>query len=356
MADMAAATDAIKAEGPQAMKRRLPVVDELGFYEIRLDSIGGLGAHLAGQLLGTVGVLKMGLNASHFSSYGSEKTGSPIKSFVRYANPEQQIRTSSPVERPHMVAVFHDALLKVKGGLTGLRSQGILIINTAKSFSDLKAFDLPEDCFIYLLDALAIAVAEKSRVNTAMMGAVTKASGFLDPDAVVGTLSEMFAKKHPAAVEYNTRANWRGFKELRLEAEPKPGFRGRGDEKPSRPNPLYGYLTAPIGGCVVSAGSSIMVNTNASRQGFLPVYHSEECVHCGLCDLVCPDRCLVWKEEAAPEDAGRLRVRLQGIDYNYCKGCMRCVDSCPTGALTKEREEEGFADTHRFPAFPDIRP
>ncbi len=53
-----------------ASKRRLPVVDEFGFFEIRLDSIGGLGAHLAGQILGELAVLKMGLNALHFSSYG----------------------------------------------------------------------------------------------------------------------------------------------------------------------------------------------------------------------------------------------------------------------------------------------
>ena len=56
-----------------ASKKRLPIVDEFGFYELRLDSIGGLGAHLAGQILGEAVVLKMGMNALHFSSYGSEK-------------------------------------------------------------------------------------------------------------------------------------------------------------------------------------------------------------------------------------------------------------------------------------------
>ena len=25
--------------------------------------------------------------------------------------------------------------------------------------------------------------------------------------------------------------------------------------------------------------------------------------------------------------------QLAGIDYRYCKGCMRCVESCPTAAL-----------------------
>ena len=132
-----------------ASAKRLPVVDEFGFYEIRLDSIGGLGAHLAGQMLGEAAVLKMGINALHFSAYGSEKKGSPIRSFLRFAEPDREIRSCSPVEHPHMVAVFHDALLRTPDSLAGLRENGTLIINTRKSLQDLERFGLPNDCRIY---------------------------------------------------------------------------------------------------------------------------------------------------------------------------------------------------------------
>ena len=47
-------------------------------------------------------------------------------------------------------------------------------------------------------------------------------------------------------------------------------------------------------------------------------------MHCGICDVVCPDLCFVWD---VTDDA----VQLQGIDYHYCKGCMRCTAACPTG-------------------------
>ncbi|HET9232910.1 MAG TPA: 2-oxoacid:acceptor oxidoreductase family protein, partial [Candidatus Eisenbacteria bacterium] len=53
------------------------------FFELRFESIGGLGAHAAGQILASAAVLKMGMNGSHFSSYGSEKKGSLVRSFVR---------------------------------------------------------------------------------------------------------------------------------------------------------------------------------------------------------------------------------------------------------------------------------
>lgn len=48
----------------------LPLKNYLGFYEIRLESIGGLGANLAGQMLAKAGVLGHGLNGVNFSTYG----------------------------------------------------------------------------------------------------------------------------------------------------------------------------------------------------------------------------------------------------------------------------------------------
>ncbi len=37
---------------------------------------------------------------------------------------------------------------------------------------------------------------------------------------------------------------------------------------------------------------------------------------------------------------------LQGIDYQYCKGCLKCVVACPTDALKTIREVEGYSDEH----------
>ena len=343
-----------------ASKKRLPIVDEFGFYELRLDSIGGLGAHLAGQILGEAVVLKMGMNALHFSSYGSEKKGSPIRSFLRVAEADREIRSCSPVERPHLIAVFHDALLRKRGGLAGLRPNGTLIVNTRKSLQELERFaDLPKDCSIYLIDALTIAIEEKSRVNTAMMGAVTSASGFLERQAVLAALSDIFLKRHPSAVKPNERTFERGCEELTLVARPSPTARRRREASVAaiRPPPEFGYLTGPLGGCITRVGSTVLKDASTSREGFLPVFDPDVCVHCGMCDFVCPDHCFVWTTEGADagEDAEE-KVRLKGIDYRYCKGCMRCVDSCPSGALSKIAEEEGFAEEHRIALFPEVAP
>ena len=323
-------------------------LDEDGFYGIRLESIGGLGAHVAGQILAEAGILRLGLNGSHFSSYGSEKKGTPVKSFIRFCSPDQAVRTNSPVERPHVVAVFHGALIGREKVTAGLRSDGIIIVNSVASPGEMKeCLGLPGGT-IGVVDALGIAVAENSRPNMAMLGAVTRAADFIDPDAVKASIRETFGRHYPHLLEANMQAFQRGYDELRLETFP---LEGEWATAVARPQPAYGYLNAPWGGMVTNPGNSATKDLSASRQGFLPALDLEKCVHCGLCDIVCPDYCFVW--ETYTKDDGKVAARLVGIDYRYCKGCLKCVEACPTDALVEMRETEGYAEAHSVALFPN---
>ena len=98
------------------------------YYEVRLESIGGLGANLCGKMLGELGVKYLDLNSSSFSSYGSEKTGTPVKGFIRYCNKEKEIRVHSPVVEPDLLVVFHQALLKDKSVWKGCGRETAVII------------------------------------------------------------------------------------------------------------------------------------------------------------------------------------------------------------------------------------
>ncbi len=330
----------------------LPVTDDDGFYELRFESIGGLGAHLAGQILAEAGVLRMGLNGAHFSSYGSEKKGSPVKSFVRFCRPEQEVRTASPVQQPHLVAVFHEGLLKTENVASGLRPGGVLLVNTKQPPQAIRERLGLKGVAVGTVDALGIAVEEKTRVNTAMLGAVARAGG-LDQEAVKDTIRATFERKYPQLVEANLRTFDRGFAELRL--EPAAGIDGlvgdgAGAGASQGPVPLYGYLNAPIGGAITNPGNTALKDLSASRQGFLPVFDRDKCIDCALCELACPDFCFVWEDSRDPGD--KKWRRLVGIDYQYCKGCMKCVEICPVAALTELREAEGYADAHRVAQFP----
>ena len=329
----------------------LPETDADGFFSIRFESIGGLGAHLAGEILAEAGVLRQGLNGSHFSSYGSEKKGSPVKSFVRFCAPDREIRTSSPIENPQIVAVFHEALAKSYDVTGGLSLTGTVIVNTRSTPEEMRERLGLVAGTVAVVDALGISVEEGSRVNTAMLGAVTRACRFIEPEAVRETIRQTFSRRYAHLVEANLRTFDRGWEELRWKTYRAPA--GAAAPPSPRERPLFGYLDAPIGGAIVTPGNTILKDLTASRQGFIPVYDPETCVHCGLCDLVCPDFSLVWEEEKGDEEPV---VRLRGIDYRYCKGCLKCTEVCPTTSMTSVREEEGYAEAHRVPLYPWLEP
>lgn len=318
------------------------------YFEIRFESIGGLGAHAAGQVLAAGCVLGMGLNGAHFSSYGSEKKGSLVRSFVRLGPGERPIRTSAPVEAPDAVVVFHGALLHNPGTFAGIRHDATFIYNAPASTATEELAALPETVRVVRVDALGIAMQESSRPNAVLLGTLCAMLPFLDAARVLAALTEEFAGKHPEAVASNERAFRRGASEF----EVLEGIgRAKGDLPLQQSEPDWGYETAPPGGILPRPGNTVWNDLSASRTGWLPVLDRDKCIHCGVCDLVCPDMCLVWD---AGQAGGKFERELMGVDYRYCKGCLRCVESCPSAALTREAETPGLADKLRVPLFPGL--
>lgn len=321
----------------------LPKTNALGFYEIRLESIGGLGANLAGKMLAEAGVMGIGLNGSNFSSYGSEKKGSPVKSFVRFSEPGTEIRAHSPIERPHVIGVFHEALSKTINVVSGLPLDGVVLVNTTRDFDTVREELKLDYGTLAVVDAMGIAVEEKTKVNTAMLGALFRICDFLNPEAMRTVIRKTFEKKYPHLVESNLRTFDRGYNEVRFQASPVP--EGTEDRPFSRPEPTLGYLTQPLGGAIINPGNSIQKDLSGSRQGFLPAFNRDACIHCAACDVVCPDLCFVW--EPGVDARGKQNMFLKGIDYQYCKGCLKCVEACPTDALSEHRDDDTYAAEHR---------
>ncbi|MFJ7726756.1 2-oxoacid:acceptor oxidoreductase family protein [Neobacillus sp. NPDC097160] len=330
---------------------KLPKINDLGFFEIRLESIGGLGANLAGKMLSEDGVVGNGLNGVGFSSYGSEKKGSPVKGHIRFCDPEINIRDTTPIERPHVVGIFHDALFKTIDCTSGIYPDSTILVNSQKSPDELKNLMKIPSGTIAIVDATGIALEEQTKANTAMLGALYRILDFLDPESMKQTIRRTFENKYPHLVEPNIRTFERGYNEVEFKtfvlgdgAEPKPFI---------RPIPLLGYETHAIGGTITNPGNSILKDLSISRAGMLPHFHEEKCINCAACDTACPDFCFVWEEKA--DKRGRQQMFLQGIDYQYCKGCLKCVTACPVEALTGEREyNDGYADRKRVPHLFDL--
>ena len=308
---------------------------EKGYYGIRLESIGGLGANLCGKLLGELGAVYLGLNASSFSSYGSEKRGSPVKSYIRWSEPQQEILLNSPVEKPHLLVLFHRLLSKNLPVTAGADENCTVIVNTNESPDETRDYLKLYAGTVCCIDALELAIETKSRVNMVMLGAIAKASGFIPLDAVKRLVSDTLGKKYPALLQNNLDGIEKGYNNLVIKNFKPNGKHERVPYKETKSK--WGYKNAPLGGINTQFGSTVSNDLSASREGYIPLFIEEKCIHCGLCDSTCPDMVFQFIQS---EVKGKKTVLNRGLDYHHCKGCLRCVEICPTEALVAGKEFE----------------
>ena len=323
------------------MTTKLPCVNVYGYYEIRLESIGGLGANLSGKIMGELSV-ELGLNCSSFSSYGSEKRGSPVKAFIRYSDEGVPIRINSPVENPHLLGLFHERMAGKMPVMAGANEHSTVVVNTAQSPQAVREILKMHAGTLVCVDALAIAAQCDTRVNMVMLGALAKASGFIPPEALEKVVSATLGAKYPQALEGNLAGIRRGYEAANgQKLEPDSRYEPVAFKEPQSD---WGWKNAPIGGVVPICGSTVANDLTASREGYIPVFKLESCIHCGLCDITCPDMVFQF---VRGEYKGQQRMMNKGPDYHHCKGCLRCCNICPTDALTTGNEREhDISKTH----------
>ena len=320
----------------------LPITNEHGYYEIRLESIGGLGANVSAKILGELGALYCGLSCSSFSSYGSEKTGSPVKGFIRYAAPHTEIRLNSPIERPHILGLFHERMAGKQLVMAGVTEQTTVVVNTAESIEQTRNNLRMAAGFLICIDALSIAMENKTRVNMVMLGAIAKASEFLPLKQLEEVIKDTLGRKYPAALEGNLAGIRQGWDRSQKAHILNDGRYPMLEYKEVQQE--WGYANAPLGGVTYSTGSTVSNDLTAGRQGYIPVFSKGSCINCGLCDTTCPD--MVYQFVPGEYKGQKAMVNL-GPDYHHCKGCLRCVEICPTDAITEGMERShDISKTH----------
>lgn len=310
------------------------------YFEIRLESIGGFGANLCGKLLGELGANYLNLNSTCFSSYGSEKTGSPVTSYIRWAPKGREILAVTPVVRPDIIGIFHEAMIDGKNVFGGAGSNTRIVINSKKDpeklQEQLKVFSMK----LYTVDCQNIATQCHSRMNMAMLGALVRAMDCVDMKTVCELLEKKFEQYGEQVVGNNLAAFRMGYEQVCCCEKKEDQDRRMDDELLVKSK--WGYENAPIGGVNPVMGSTITNDLQPSRAGRFPVYIPEKCIHCGRCDMTCPD--MVFRFEPGEYNKRRQMVNC-GLDYHHCKGCLRCVEICPTHALVEGDEEK---DKKRF--------
>lgn len=291
---------------------------------IRFESLGGLGADSAAQALAAAAVFTLGLDAAYPSPGRLERKGARVRCLVRLSPLDQPLGSSATVDA---IVVFHPALVRQSETFAGLRADGFLLFNAPPRTAPEELAALPGTARAIRVDAAGIAAKEKCAMDAPMLGALCCVLGLPD-------LEESFCGD-----EARKNAFRRGAKELETLGEVG---RAAGDLPPAADLPSTEFLPP---------ASSIWNDVSAARSGFLPAFNRERCIHCAMCDLVCPDLCLVWDPG---EPGGRFQRELTGVDYRYCKGCLRCVETCPASAMLKKAETPGLAERLGVPLFPDL--
>lgn len=172
--------------------------------EIRFHGRGGQGSVKASDIL-AMAAFTEGKEVQAFPFFGVERRGAPVTAFTRISDGE--IRIHCYIYEPDVLVVLDPTLIGAIPLTDGLKPNGKIIINTERkpeSFS----FPEAENPHIYTVDCSSIAVKyglgtkNAPIVNTAILGAVAKATGLASINSVMKAIKE----KIPINKEKNAEA------------------------------------------------------------------------------------------------------------------------------------------------------
>lgn len=179
--------------------------------EVRFHGRGGQGAVTSAELV-ALAAIALGRFAQSMPSFGPERRGAPVQAFMRIA--DEPIRVRAEVTKPDIVVVLDDSLIHVMDVLSGLKKDGLVVVNTKNSESELRGA-INYKGRLAMVDALTIAM-ETLKVpitNTTMIGALIKASGLVPFDSMILQIEHRF---NPKLAKRNIAALKRAFEETKI--------------------------------------------------------------------------------------------------------------------------------------------
>lgn len=206
-------------------------------YQIKFHSRGGQGAKTAAQILAEAAIDE-GKFAQAFSEYGPERSGAPMKCFLRISG--EPIRIHSEIQNPDLVVIIDPTLMELaikENEKTVKRSNNYnqkmvkllngYIVNTSQASEKIKR-QLKNICLptsrksysIYTLDATKISLDKlgKNIPNMPMTGAIVGLTNLVSLDSVIKRIRERFEKKlGKELTEKNVEALREGYRKFKIQ-------------------------------------------------------------------------------------------------------------------------------------------
>lgn len=182
--------------------------------EIRWHGRGGQGAVTASEILAEA-ALEEGKYFQAFPDYGPERMGAPIRAYTRIGN--SPIRQHCQISEPDAVVVLDPTLIGAVDFTDGVKEQGVLVVNTPLSPSELKSKLGCDKCKVFTVDATRIALDTIGRniPNTPMIGALLKALDVVNKESVRGEIGKRLeARGGKEVAKANIEAFERAYNEV----------------------------------------------------------------------------------------------------------------------------------------------
>jgi len=177
--------------------------------EIRFHGRGGQGAVMAARMLSSAFVTE-GKSAATFPMFGFERRGAPVVAFARVD--DKPIREKTQIYTPDCLMVIDPGLMNLPTLFTGLKPDGVLILNSPK----LPEGRLSDNLKVTgVIDATQISVEEIGRdiPNTCLIAAFAATTQWLELGSILSILGEYLSGE---ILEKNIRSAERGYREVEV--------------------------------------------------------------------------------------------------------------------------------------------
>jgi len=160
---------------------------------VRFHGRGGQGVVTSADVLAVAG-FKEGYYTLSFPTFGAEKRGTPVASFLRIS--DKPIVLRDEVYNPDYVVVLDPTVIGPVNVEAGIKENGMIIANYPKGPEELKKmFNTSVEVLTINATKLAMDVLGRPITNTVMVGAFAGATGLVKLETLKETIAEWFSDK-----------------------------------------------------------------------------------------------------------------------------------------------------------------
>jgi pyruvate ferredoxin oxidoreductase gamma subunit len=180
--------------------------------EIRWHGRGGQGGVTSAELIAQAAISE-GKYAQAFPSFGPERRGAPVLAFNRIDSKEP-VRIRAEITTPDVVVVLDPGLLSIVNVASGLKENGIVVINTRKTAEQIRS-ESGIKGRLATVNATKIAheLLGVPIVNTTMTGALIRATDVVKLESMDEPIQNRFGR----IAERNINAMKRAYEETLIE-------------------------------------------------------------------------------------------------------------------------------------------